>query len=183
MTLAPHVALVAMILYLLLLFGVAQYAVHRSHQGRSIVSNPYAYVLGLCVYVTAWTFYGAIGRAATTGLEFLPIYLGPALAMLLGWVLLRKTVAVSKQFRLNSISDFISFRYGRSYSVRGHSCDLQPPHKCSLRCTSAHSHIQLLGDRQRIPHDLRRSLGDEACCGGPPRGLCRHLRERAIWTR
>lgn len=117
MTLAPHVALVAMILYLLLLFGVAQYAVHRSRQGRSIVSNPYAYVLGLCVYVTAWTFYGAIGRAATTGLEFLPIYLGPALAMLLGWVLLRKTVVVSKQFRLNSISDFISFRYGRSYSV------------------------------------------------------------------
>jgi len=117
MTLAPHVALVTMILYLLLLFGVAQYAVHRSRQGRSIVSNPYAYVLSLCVYVTAWTFYGAIGRAATTGLEFLPIYLGPALAMLLGWVLLRKIVAVSKQFRLNSISDFISFRYGRSYSV------------------------------------------------------------------
>lgn len=117
MTLGSHVALVAMVLYLFLLFGVAQFAVRRCHQGRSIVSNPYAYSLVLCVYVTAWTFYGAIGRAATTGLEFLPIYLGPALAMLLGWFLLRKIVAISKQFRLNSISDFISFRYGRSYAV------------------------------------------------------------------
>ncbi len=113
----PHVALLAMILYLLLLFGIAQYAVRRRVEGRSIVSNPYVYVLSLCVYVTAWTFYGSIGRAASTGLEFLPIYLGPTLAMLLGWVLIRKMLRVSKEFRLTSLSDFISYRYGRSYTI------------------------------------------------------------------
>jgi Na+/proline symporter len=113
----PHVALAVMILYLLLLFGIAQYAVRRRMAGRSIVSNPYVYVLSLCVYVTAWTFYGSIGRAASTGLEFLPIYLGPTLAMLLGWVLIRKMLRVSKEFRLTSLSDFISYRYGRSYTI------------------------------------------------------------------
>lgn len=106
-----------MILYLLLLFGIAQYAVRRRLAGRSIVSNPYVYALSICVYVTAWTFYGSIGRAASTGLEFLPIYLGPSLAMLLGWVLIRRMIRISKEFRLTSLSDFISFRYGRSYAI------------------------------------------------------------------
>lgn len=113
----PHIALVVMVLYLLLLFAIARYADHRKHLGRSIVANPYVYALSLCVYVSAWTFYGSIGRAASTGLEFLPIYLGPALAMTLGWIVIRKMISVSKEHRLTSISDFLSFRYGRSYAI------------------------------------------------------------------
>lgn len=106
-----------MMLYLLLLFGIAHFANREREAGRSIVSNPYVYALTLSVYCSAWTFYGSIGRAATTGLGFLPIYLGPTLAMLLGWVILRKMIRISKEFRLTSISDFISFRYGRSYAI------------------------------------------------------------------
>ena len=113
----PHVALVVMVLYLLLLFAIARYADHRKHLGKSIVANPYVYALSLCVYVSAWTFYGSIGRAASTGLEFLPIYLGPVLAMTLGWIIIRKMISVSKEHRLTSISDFLSFRYGRSYAI------------------------------------------------------------------
>lgn len=37
--------------------------------------------------------------------------------MLLGWVMIRKIVRISKEYRLTSISDFISFRYGRSYAI------------------------------------------------------------------
>lgn len=113
----PNIALLSLVLYLLLLFGIAQYALRQKLLGKSVVSNPYVYALSLCVYVSAWTFYGSIGRAASTGLEFLPIYLGPTLAMLLGWILIRKMIRVSKEFRLTSISDFISFRYGRSYTI------------------------------------------------------------------
>jgi Na+/proline symporter len=112
-----NVAIAVMILYLLLLFGIASYADRQKHLGRSIVTNPYVYALSLCVYVSAWTFYGSIGRAASTGLEFLPIYLGPTLAMTLGWIIIRKMIRVSKEFRLTSVSDFISFRYGRSYAI------------------------------------------------------------------
>lgn len=113
----PHVALVVMVLYLLLLFGIARYADRQKHLGKSIVANPYVYALSLCVYVSAWTFYGSVGRAASTGLEFLPIYLGPVLAMTVGWIVIRKMIRVSKEHRLTSISDFISFRYGRSYAI------------------------------------------------------------------
>lgn len=113
----PNSALLLMILYLLLLFAIARYADRQKHLGKSIVANPYVYALSLCVYVSAWTFYGSIGRAASTGLEFLPIYLGPVLAMTVGWIVIRKMIRVSKEHRLTSISDFISFRYGRSYAI------------------------------------------------------------------
>jgi len=106
-----------MLLYLLLLFAIARFADRQKLLGKSIVANPYVYALSLCVYVSAWTFYGSIGRAASTGLEFLPIYLGPVLAMTVGWIVIKKMIRVSKEHRLTSISDFISFRYGRSYTV------------------------------------------------------------------
>jgi len=114
---APHIALATMVLYLLLLFGIALYAYRQRQAGRSIVSNPYVYALSICLYATAWAFYGSVGKAASTGLSFLPIYLGPSLIMLLGWPLIRKMIRISKEYRLTTISDFISFRYGRSYAI------------------------------------------------------------------
>lgn len=114
---SPLFVIGIMVFYLLLLFWIAHFANRERAAGRSIVSNPYVYALSLSVYCSAWTFYGSIGRAATTGLGFLPIYIGPTLAMLLGWVILRKMIRISKEFRLTSISDFISFRYGSSYAI------------------------------------------------------------------
>jgi len=37
--------------------------------------TPLIYTLSLSIYCTAWTFYGAVGFAARSGLEFLTIYL------------------------------------------------------------------------------------------------------------
>ena len=138
----PHVALVVMVLYLLLLFAIARYADQRKLSGKSIVANPYVYALSLCVYVSAWTFYGSIGRAASTGLEFLPIYLGPVLAMTLGWIIIRKMISVSKEHRLTSISDFLSFRYGRSYAI-GAVVALLSLIMVTPRGPAAHSHLHI----------------------------------------
>ena len=71
-------ALISLV-YTLLIFLIAGYAHHRKTIGRSIVSNPYVYTLSIAVYCTSWTFYGSVGRAATTGIDFLLIYLGPSL--------------------------------------------------------------------------------------------------------
>lgn len=65
--------------YLLLLFAVAYFAETKERKGKSIVNNPYIYSLSLAVYCTSWTFYGSVGKAATSGLSFLTIYLGPTL--------------------------------------------------------------------------------------------------------
>ena len=78
--------------YIGLLFAVAWFADRRAAQGRSVISNAWVYSLSLAVYATAWTFYGSVGRAATDGVGFLPIYIGPTLTMLLGWFVLRKMV-------------------------------------------------------------------------------------------
>ncbi|MET0835639.1 MAG: sensor histidine kinase [Thermoleophilaceae bacterium] len=105
--------------YLALLFAVAYYARRRSDAGRSIVAHPSVYALSIGVYATSWTFYGSVGRAADTGVGFLPVYLGPTLMFALGWLVLRKIIRISKENRITSIADFIASRYGKSTLVGG----------------------------------------------------------------
>ena len=62
-------AAVISLTYALLIFLIAWYAHNRKLSGRSIVGNPYIYSLSIAVYCTSWTFYGSVGRAATTGIE------------------------------------------------------------------------------------------------------------------
>lgn len=107
------VALTSLI-YFGVLFGVAYYADWQRQKGRSLIDNPSVYSLSLAVYCTSWTFYGSVGRAATTGIDFLTIYLGPTLIAFSWWFLLRKIVRISKEQNVTSIADFISSRYGKS---------------------------------------------------------------------
>jgi sigma-B regulation protein RsbU (phosphoserine phosphatase) len=102
------------LLYIALLFMVAYYADTKREEGRSIISNPNVYSLSIAVYATSWTFYGSVGKAATSGLDFLLIYLGPSLTVFSWWFLLRKIVRISKENNITSIADFISSRYGKS---------------------------------------------------------------------
>ena len=67
--------------YLLVLFFVANWAEQRSAKGRSLVSNSYVYALSLAVYCTAWTFYGSVGRAAESGVDFIAVFIGPTITM------------------------------------------------------------------------------------------------------
>ena len=75
--------------YLLFLFGVAYWA-ERTRRLERPRLQMLTYVLTASVYCTAWTFYGSVGLAANQGLEFLTIYLGPALLALVWPVLLRR---------------------------------------------------------------------------------------------
>ncbi|MEO1329771.1 MAG: sodium:solute symporter, partial [Pseudomonadota bacterium] len=81
------------------------------------LSSPLIYTLSLSVYCTAWTFYGAVGSAARNGLEFAAIYLGPTLVFVGWWWVLRKLVMISRSYRITSIADMISSRYGKSSAL------------------------------------------------------------------
>ena len=105
--------------YLCLLFAIAYYGDKRADAGRSIIANPYIYSLSIAVYCTSWTFYGSVGRAASSGMDFLPIYLGPTLTFVLWAFLLRKIIRICKAHRITSIADFISSRYGKSALLSG----------------------------------------------------------------
>lgn len=114
---APYNLFIIVLGYLLLLFAVAYYAERKEKTGRSVVNNPYIYSLSLAVYCTSWTFYGSVGKAATSGLSFLTIYLGPTIMAALWLVVLKKIVRIAKVNRITTLSDFIGSRYGKSLSL------------------------------------------------------------------
>ncbi|MGV6802722.1 MAG: ATP-binding protein [Ruegeria sp.] len=104
--------------YVVLLFGVAFAADRMAAAGRGRwLRSPLIYTLSLSIYCTAWTFYGAVGNAARSGLEFVTIYLGPTLVMISWWWGLRKLVRVGRSQRVTSIADLISSRYGKSNTL------------------------------------------------------------------
>lgn len=103
------------LLYVVFLFAVAFVVEGRAARGRlGWLRSPLVYTLSLSIYCTAWTFYGAVGYAARSGLEFLTIYFGPTLVFIGWWLLLRKLVRIGRQHHVTSIADLISSRYGKS---------------------------------------------------------------------
>jgi Na+/proline symporter/signal transduction histidine kinase len=99
------------------LFLIAIWVERRSAEGKPTVNNPFIYSLSLAVYCTGWTYYGSVGKAATSGLLFLPIYLGPTIGIVLWWTVLRKLIRIKTTHHITSIADFISARYNKSQSV------------------------------------------------------------------
>src|SRR3989339_270283 len=99
--------------YLLLLFAIAYYGDRQRARGKSIISNPYIYTISLAVYCTAWTFFGSVGKAATSGVTFLTIYLGPTIIAFSWWFGLRKLLRICKENNLTTMSDFLTLRYGK----------------------------------------------------------------------
>jgi len=102
------------LLYVMVLFVIAWWGDRAERRGLRVVNNTWTYSLGLGVYCTSWTFYGAVGEASSNGWTYLPIYLGPILTMLLGGELIYKLVSVGKQHHITSIADFMAARYGKS---------------------------------------------------------------------
>jgi Na+/proline symporter/signal transduction histidine kinase len=101
--------------YVMVLFIVAFAAERAAQAGRGKwLRSPMIYTLSLSIYCTAWTFYGAVGFAVRSGLEFVTIYLGPSLVMLGWWWTLRKLVRIGRTQRITSIADLISSRFGKS---------------------------------------------------------------------
>lgn len=105
------------VLYLAFLFAVASWGDKLALRGRWRGGRPFLYAMTLCVYCTSWTFFGSVGLSARTGLDFLPVYLGPALMIGLGYPILLRIVRLAKDQNITSIADFIAARYGKSPQV------------------------------------------------------------------
>jgi Na+/proline symporter/signal transduction histidine kinase len=111
------VVLTVLCLYMGCLFLIAIWVERRSAEGKPTVNNPFIYSLSLAVYCTGWTYYGSVGKAATSGFLFLPIYLGPTIAIVMWWTVLRKLIRIKTTHHITSIADFISARYNKSQTV------------------------------------------------------------------
>lgn len=103
--------------YLGLLFVIAHAGERHAIRWSRGRLGPAIYALSLAIYCTSWTYYGSVGRAVTNGLDFILIYVGPALVITLAWPMLKRIVAVAKQQNVTSIADFLGARFGRSRAV------------------------------------------------------------------
>jgi sigma-B regulation protein RsbU (phosphoserine phosphatase) len=103
--------------YLLGLFAIAYATDKARERGRSPVDNPWVYSFSLAVYCTSWTFYGSVGQAASTGLGFLPIYLGPTLIFLLAPSLLKRLVSYCRAEGVTSLPDLLEVLYGKGWTL------------------------------------------------------------------
>ena len=110
------VALLA-VAYLLGLFAIAYATDKARERGHSPVDNPWVYSLSLAVYCTSWTFYGSVGQAASKGLGFLPIYLGPTLIFLLAPSLLKRLVSFCRAEGVTSLPDLLESIYGKGRAL------------------------------------------------------------------
>ncbi len=111
------IAIYLALAYVGTLFLIAS-AGDRFMRGRSRNRpRPLVYVLSLGVYCTSWTFFGSVGLSARTGYDFLPVYIGPVLLLILGWPVLRRIVRLSKRLNITSIADFIAARYGKNRTL------------------------------------------------------------------
>lgn len=115
MTLSFNLLATICLAYVSFLFLIAALSDRYGRNNRAgFLKSPLIYTLSISVYCTAWTYYGAVGSAARNGLEFLAIYLGPALVFFGWWWGLRKLVRIGRSQRITSIADLISSRYGKS---------------------------------------------------------------------
>src|SRR5215831_9985962 len=102
--------------YIGFLFLVASYGDRMSPTQRGN-ANGWIYPLSLAIYCTSWTFFGSVGFATRTSVDFLAIYLGPVVLIGLCTPLLRRVIRLAKGQNITSIADFIGARYGKSQAV------------------------------------------------------------------
>ena len=114
--LSNWVVIVAAFGYISLLFAIASYGDRVSSRPRGR-AGVLIYPLSLAIYCTSWTFFGSVGLATRTGIEFLAIYAGPILMVGLCTPLLMRVVRLAKSHNITSIADFIAARYGKSQAV------------------------------------------------------------------
>ena len=116
---AGWAAVLTALVYLCALFAIAHYG---DTSGRRFIGErirPFIYAMTLGIYCTSWTFFGSVGLASEKGLEFLPIYIGPALVIGLGYKFIIRIIRLSKSQNITSVADFVAARFGKSQHVAG----------------------------------------------------------------
>ena len=113
--LSANLVVFVCLIYVAILFAVAFFGDMRARRDPSgWLSSPLVYTLSISIYCTSWTFFGAVGSATRSGLEFATIYLGPTIVFVGWWVFLRKLVTIGRVYHTTSIADLISARFGKS---------------------------------------------------------------------
>jgi len=112
--LQPWVIIFCSLIYIGILFTIAYHGDIERYAKKLRPHRAIIYSLSLAVYCTSWTYYGAVGSAASSGWRYLAIYLGPSLLIIFGYQFLKKIATTCSEQNITSIADFIASRYGKS---------------------------------------------------------------------
>lgn len=82
--------------YMASLFAIA-WRRDRAATREATAPHPMVSALALTVYCASWTYFGAVGTAAASSWDYLPIYLGPALVFLFLPGLVRRIADVAQR--------------------------------------------------------------------------------------
>ncbi|WP_407157898.1 NahK/ErcS family hybrid sensor histidine kinase/response regulator [Bradyrhizobium sp. STM 3557] len=102
--------------YIGFLFLVASHGNRRRAEPRGRLGG-LIYPLSLAIYCTSWTFFGSVGFATRTSVDFLAIYIGPILMVGVCTPLLRRVIQLAKSQNITSVADLVGARYGKSQAV------------------------------------------------------------------
>jgi Na+/proline symporter/signal transduction histidine kinase len=119
---ASWAVVLAALVYLCGLFAVAHYGDTAGRVWMRGRARSSIYALTLAVFCTSWTFFGSVGLASRSGIDFLAIYIGPILVIGLGHRLLRRIITLAKAQNITSVADFVAARYGKSQRVAALVC-------------------------------------------------------------
>ena len=103
--------------YVGVLFAIAWLGDRKFGTKAGSGGRPLIFAASLAVYCTSWTFFGSVGLSASTGYDFLPVYIGPILMFVFGWRLILRIVNLAKSQNITSVADFLAARYGKSQAV------------------------------------------------------------------
>ncbi|MBL8300932.1 MAG: PAS-domain containing protein [Rhodanobacteraceae bacterium] len=113
--LSAGTVVLAALLWLAALFGVALYAERRP--AGLVRCWPYVYALSLAVYCTSWTFYGTVTQAARYGWPLPPTFIGTIALYAFAAIALVKLVRLARASNATSLADLIATRLGKSSGV------------------------------------------------------------------
>ncbi|MDB5512917.1 MAG: hybrid sensor histidine kinase/response regulator [Enterovirga sp.] len=121
---ASWAVVLSALVYLCLLFALAHWGDLSGRRRIMRRSRSTIYALALAVYCSSWTFYGSVGLATHSGLDFLAIYIGPILVIGLGYPLVARVIRIAKAQNITSVADFVAARYGKSERVAALVCSI-----------------------------------------------------------
>lgn len=75
------------------------------------------YALSSCVYYSSWSFFGSVGVASRRGMDFLPLYIGPAIIFAFFYPVIIRMIRLARAQNITSLADFVAARYGKAASV------------------------------------------------------------------
>ena len=169
--------------YIGFLFFVASYGDRLSPTQRGRASA-LIYPLSLAIYCTSWTFFGSVGFATRTSVDFLAIYIGPVLMIGFCTPLLRRVIQLAKSQNITSIADFIAARYGKSQAVAATVALIAiigsvPYIALQLKAVASSLETILSEDQAVLPDsDHRRYRADRDAGDGGVRGAVRNPPDR-----